>query len=132
MIIVVVFAILITISYPSYSEFILKSRRLDAQSEIMGLAHRQEKHYAANATYTVNMMSLQYDSSTSTTTVEGYYQVSVEPATAACPLSHCFLLKAVALGHQKNDRFSVIDLHSSGRKQMQEKTSGNFHSGWDD
>lgn len=132
MIVVVVIAILAVIAYPNYSNFILKSRRLDAQSELMDLAHRQERHYAANATYTIDMTALGYDSSASATTVEGYYQVNVETATTACPLSRCFLLKAVPLGHQTNDRISVIRLHSSGSKKMKDKNSGNFQNGWDD
>ncbi|OOZ40075.1 type IV pilin protein [Solemya elarraichensis gill symbiont] len=129
---IVVIAILAVIAYPNYSEFILKSRRLDAQSELMDLAHRQERHYAANATYTVDMTALGYDNSALVTTAEGYYQLNVEAATGACPLSRCFLLKAVPLGHQANDRFSVIRLHSSGSKEMRDKNSGNFQTGWED
>ncbi len=129
---IVVVAILVAVAYPNYSLFILKSRRLDAQSELMDLAHRQEKYYAANSTYTVDMITLGYDSSASVTTAEGFYRLNVEAATAACPLSRCFLLEAIPLDHQANDRISVIRLHSSGSKQMKDKNSGSFQTGWDD
>ncbi|OOY52181.1 type IV pilin protein [Solemya velum gill symbiont] len=129
---IVVIAILASVAYPDYSQFVLKSRRLDAQSELMDLAHRQEIYYAANATYTVNMTNLGYANSVSATTAEGYYRLNVEAATAACPLSRCFLLKAIPLGNQANDRFNIIRLHSSGSKEMKKKNSGSYQTGWDD
>ncbi len=132
MIVIVVIAILTVIAYPNYSEFILKSRRLDAQSELMNLAHRQEKFYAANSTYTVDMKNLGYTNSASSSTIEGYYRLNVEAATSACPLSRCFLLNAIPLDHQINDRISVIRLHSNGRKQMKDKSSESFQNGWGD
>lgn len=51
MITVVVIAILVTIAYPSYREYIARSRRADGQSALLDLASRMERYYSDRNTY---------------------------------------------------------------------------------
>ncbi|MGP0172022.1 type IV pilin protein [Pseudomonas sp. NCHU5208] len=52
MIVVVVIGILAAIAYPSYQEYVRKSKRADAQAALMELSHFMERYYTANGKYT--------------------------------------------------------------------------------
>ena len=51
MIVVAIIAIISSVAYPSYQESIAKSRRADAQANLLELAQFMERHYTANNTY---------------------------------------------------------------------------------
>ncbi len=51
MIVVAIIGILAAIAYPSYTEHVSKTRRVDAQGAIMGLANALERYRANNGTY---------------------------------------------------------------------------------
>lgn len=51
MIALVVVAILATIAYPSYQNYVQRSRRADGQAALMGLAAAMERHYNQNMSY---------------------------------------------------------------------------------
>ncbi|WP_163836211.1 type IV pilin protein [Spartinivicinus ruber] len=51
MIVVVIVAILAAVAIPSYQEYVQKSRRADAQSELMKFAQAVERHYAKQYNY---------------------------------------------------------------------------------
>jgi len=51
MIVVAIIGILTSIAYPSYQGSIMKSRRVDAQGALMGLANAMERYYTVNNFY---------------------------------------------------------------------------------
>lgn len=51
MIVVAVVGILAAIAYPSYQEYVKKSRRSEARAALLTVAQAQEKFYTANGTY---------------------------------------------------------------------------------
>lgn len=55
---VAIIGILAAIAYPSYTEFVIRSNRAEAQSELLLLANRQEQYYMDNRVYTTDMTVL--------------------------------------------------------------------------
>ena len=51
MIVVVITAILATLAYPSYNNYVVKSRRTDAQAVLIEAAHFMERFYTENNRY---------------------------------------------------------------------------------
>lgn len=66
MIVVAIFAILASIAYPSYQEHVRKTKRIDAQAEMMTIAHSLSQFKAVNHNY-------------SSATINGIYGGSVTP-----------------------------------------------------
>jgi type IV pilus assembly protein PilE len=52
MIVLVVIAILTTIAYPSYADYLRKGRRADAKAALLELAQQVERHYTTTNAYT--------------------------------------------------------------------------------
>ena len=51
MVVVVILGILVSIAYPSYTSYLLKSRRAEAKSMLQEIQLRQEKYRANNSSY---------------------------------------------------------------------------------
>lgn len=109
MITIVIVAILASIAYPSYQNYILKSRRADAMVALQRIQLEQEKfragctQYASklegtrtcDATVTTNPFVLGLPTSQSD---NGYYNIEPESVTATG-----YTLKATAIGNQARD-----------------------------
>jgi type IV pilus assembly protein PilE len=76
MIVLVVVGILASIAYPSYQEYILRSRRTEGKAMLMDVVARLERHYMNQNSYTTDLTELGF-SSASPTSAEGKYQASV-------------------------------------------------------
>ncbi|TPH19232.1 type IV pilin protein [Litorilituus lipolyticus] len=55
---VALIGILVSIAYPSYTEFVVKSNRSEAQRELVRLANLQEQAFVDNRAYTEDMTQL--------------------------------------------------------------------------
>jgi len=58
MIVVVIMAIIASVAYPSYNNFIVKSKRTAAKTIIMRIADRQEQFFADNKQYAADLTDL--------------------------------------------------------------------------
>lgn len=79
MIVVAVVGILAAIAYPSYLNYIEKSRRADAMNALAEIRIEQEKWRANNTTFTANLASL----GISTESRDGHYDLSITTADAS-------------------------------------------------
>ncbi len=99
-------AILASISAPSYSGFIARSRRSDAMSALLQLQLAQLRWRAGNATYAAGLDTLRWPDDQSP---KGYYQLQIERGDATD-----FLGKAVPQGAQQSDDCGTFAINSQG------------------
>lgn len=97
MITVAIVGILAGIAYPSYTEFVLRSNRSEAQGELMLFANLQEQVFVDTRAYAGNMTGLGEGTATVETESENYI-ISVNASTATT-----FTLQAVAQNMQTQD-----------------------------
>ncbi len=114
MIVIVIVGILFAIALPSYQSSVLRGHRADAQGILMDISAREERFMAQNNTYTTDINTAAGLNMGTTTSNNGYYNLSV----AACgggSIATCYLLTATATGGQANDTdCATITLSSTG------------------
>jgi len=82
MIVVVVVGILASIAYPSYQQYILRSKRTEGKALLMDIVARQERFYMDRNSYTDDLTSLGFSSETPKS-AEGNYAASVAAGPSA-------------------------------------------------
>ena len=82
MIVVVVVGILASIAYPSYQQYILRSKRTEGKALLMDIVARQERFYMDTNSYTDDLTSLGF-SSEAPKSAEGNYAASVAAGPSA-------------------------------------------------
>ena len=121
MIVVAIVGILAAIAYPSYNQYILKSRRADARNSVLDLASRQERFFSVNNTYSSSPAALGYGTTPSAfpvpVTVSGrsYYTITATvsstpagfvaiatPITPQTTDSKCYSFQVDQSGAQSN------------------------------
>ena len=88
MAVVVILAIIVGIAYPSYRNYMVQTRRSDAQAILTQVSHTQEKFYSSCSRYTMTMNTgtisacsgLGYPNNLSP---DGHYQVAITAGTIA-------------------------------------------------
>lgn len=85
MIVVAIVGILAAVSYPSYLEHVTKTRRADAQTSLLDLAARMERHFAETNSYAGATIATAAatDVLGSATSVEGWYTLSITAQNAS-------------------------------------------------
>lgn len=111
----VILAILISISYPSYQSFIIKSRRTDAQSELIKAQMEQSSYRILQPSYATDISLAKLP------TANEHYAFSIVSAS-----THTYLMKAQAKENspQNNDKAACktlfIDQNSTKTKDGSE------------
>ena len=113
MIVVVIVGILAAVAYPSFRQQALRSARADAKSALVDAIARQEQFFLDNKTYSSSLANLNVPA----TTENGYYTLSIDAATTACPISRCYGIRATPAGTQADDtKCAALTVNSSGVK----------------
>jgi len=99
-------AILATITVPSFSGLLDKSRRSDAMSVLLLVQLAQERWRSRNPGYTQSLAELGWASPTSS---EGYYQLRMQQAGAAS-----YRILAQPQGVQQRDSCGVFAITANG------------------
>ena len=79
MIVVAIIGILVSIAYPSYQQYIIRSNRADAQAYLLDLAQRQQQYLMDVRTYAGSEGEL---SATKPRTVDTNYSITFETANS--------------------------------------------------
>lgn len=117
MMVVVIVGILAAIALPNYSQYVQRTRRIDAKNLLLAAAARQEQFMLDRRTYTTDMRELGYASDPAVSE-EGFY--TVDGAVGGCGnIARCFTLTAtpVAGRSQANDsQCTAFSVTSAGQR----------------
>lgn len=130
MIVVAVVAILAAIAYPSYQEYVLRSRRVEGQGLLNEAAARQERWRAQNGEYMtgteeadIAKLKLAHGSKSE----NGYYTLSISSVAN----DGGYTLKATRAGAQAADKkCGDFTLDATGKKGMAADTPGTAEECW--
>ena len=111
LIVVTITGLILGVAMPSYLESQKDSRRADATAELVQIMQLQERHFANNRTYTIDLTDLGYATSP-VTSEKALYTI----AASACAggIARCVELTATPQGKQAGD--GTISLNSKGEK----------------
>lgn len=98
LIVIVILGLLATIAIPQYKQQVVKARRGDAKVALLDLAGRMERYYAENQTFIGATIGTGGTVSTTNTSPNGYYTLSV-----GTPGATTFTLTATPTGAQLTD-----------------------------
>ncbi|ERS87101.1 hypothetical protein Q667_15595 [Marinobacter sp. C1S70] len=112
MIVVAIIGIIASIAYPSYQENVRKTRRANAQADLLELAQWMERQYAQDYSYLVggNQPTLPFTSSPRTGTA--FYAISFSGNVT----QNGFTLQAQPSGDQAQDKCGTLTLDNAGSK----------------
>lgn len=94
MIVVAILGILAAIAVPSYLQYLLEGRRVDATAALMSIESAQEKHRVSNPSYTATLADL----GIAAASPEGNYTLAITAADATS-----YTATATAIGSQASD-----------------------------
>ncbi len=119
MIVVAIIAILAAIAYPSYQNYVQRTKRVEAQSELLAIAQRLASYKLANGSFYGATLTKIYGQNSINKSGEATYQLSLSSTTS--DPTHSWALTATPQGQMKNSGKLTLD---SAGKQCWEKTSG--------
>lgn len=105
MIVVAIVGILAAIAYPSYTDYVQKSRRGDAIASLADFRIEQEKWRANNVSYTTSTGALGLSSSSR----DGYYNMIIVSAAASS-----YQVTAAPTGAQAGDVCGIFSIVANG------------------
>ncbi|WP_432471154.1 type IV pilin protein [Amphritea sp. HPY] len=105
MIAVAIVGILTAIAYPSYTEYVNKSRRTDGMAALLSAQLEQEKFRANNVSYASTLAS----AGVAANSPDGYYTIGV-----ASSGSNTFTMTAAPAGVQSGDRCGTFAVDENG------------------
>ncbi len=135
LVVIVIVAILAAIGVPQYNDLMQDSRRSEGVSMLNQIAMQLEQFHSENGTYTADLTDLGFGALGWNNSENGNYQVRVIAATATCPITTCFRLRARTVNGsaQWGDDF-WYELWSDGRRSSRScpknSCSGGFVNGW--
>jgi type IV pilus assembly protein PilE len=126
MITVAIIGILAAIAYPSYQEYIKKSRRVDAEGVMLGLANAMERHFTETNSYAGAAGTALVPADTGTPGIytipaktATYYGVTISIATASS-----YTLSSAPTGAQSADKCGTLTLTHTGVKAVTSANNG--------
>lgn len=120
MITVAIIGILAAVAYPSYREYVAKSRRAEAQALLMQSSQWMERFYAENYSYSTNTAGVAV---TDATMFPARYSQSPASGTAAytitvTPTATTFTVTATRTGTMAADKCGNFQITHTGVKQL--------------
>ena len=132
MIVVAIIGVLAAIAYPSYSEYKIRTQRVDAQSEMLFIAQRMEAYKVANGTFKEATIALLYGGAVIPKSGTALY--AVEFASAPTATSWTLIAKPISGKQQQGNGW--ICLNDQGQRSWSKGVTNcnnlSAVSKWDD
>lgn len=114
--VLVIVAILMGIALPSYTDFVMKSKRSDAMSALMDTANRQEQYMLDHNSYTTDMKALGFTTDPMLSP-DGNYTIAAVAGPTGIKTSYSLSATAVVSSQQVNDsKCGTFILTSTGAR----------------
>ncbi|QIL72041.1 type IV pilin protein [Diaphorobacter sp. HDW4B] len=131
MIVVAVIGILAAVAYPSYKEFVAKSRRAEAKTVLMSAQQWMERLYTESYRYDKNSVgtatSSLYPAHLSQAPADGTKQYTVALVGSSLDRD-TFMIEAVPSGAMTGDKCGTYQVDQYGRKTLKAGTYPSFAS----
>ncbi len=116
---IVIVGILTAVAIPSYSSYVLKTKRTEAQALLIEVAGKQVRFHSENNTYTAVIGELGYGAAAATSyeSESATYDISVSVADAIS-----FTLTATPKNTQASDECGSLGYNSAGVKTISGST----------
>ena len=122
MVVVAIVAILGTIAYPSYQQYLLVSHRVDAKKMLLDAANRQETYFMDFNQYASSATALNISENSDS----GFYHLVVSAA------GNTYTLTATASGAQGSDRDCLVfSVDQNGIKSAKNASNQTNNNCWD-
>ncbi|MDP2092346.1 MAG: type IV pilin protein [Hydrogenophaga sp.] len=105
MIVVAVIGILSAIAYPSYTQHVIRSHRVSAQTKMLDIANRQQQFFIANRTY-ANKTQIESNGFSLETDLANRYDYSITLGTGSVP---SYTIQFTAKSSQLSDGNLTLD-----------------------
>ena len=115
MIVVAILGIIVAIGYPSYREYVMKSRRVEGLGGLLELSDRLERYYTDRSTYGGIQADDHFGAPSGDgmhLTERGTYKLNINASDAVS-----FTISAIPQGPQTKDKCGTFTLTHSGTKQ---------------
>lgn len=105
MVTIIIIGILSAVAVGNYSNYVLKTHRVAAQTALFEVLSEQQNHFARNITYVTDLSELGYTLSGGNLVVDEHYAITAEKCSAplSTELTICVQLTATAIGNQVSD-----------------------------
>lgn len=111
MVVVAIIGILTAVALPRYQEYVLRSRRVEAQAVLTDIVAKQQQYLVSQRSYTTSVTDLGV---TVPTNVSDHYTVSITVDGSVTPPT--FSVSAAPTGEQGQDSCGTLSIESSGLK----------------
>lgn len=116
MIVVAIVGILSAIAIPSYSQYVIRANRADAQDQLSEVAFEQERFANRNRSYTLNMKQLGYASDPIRSS-QGFYDIDAELcAGTGVTVQTCVIMTAIPVAGSRQAGSGNLTLNTRGRR----------------
>uniref|UniRef100_UPI003B9E1A37 type IVa pilus pseudopilin TppA n=1 Tax=Aeromonas jandaei TaxID=650 RepID=UPI003B9E1A37 len=121
MVVVAIVAILGTIAYPAYQQYLLTSHRVDAKKMLLDAANRQESYFMDFNQYASSASALNISDNSDS----GFYHLVISAA------ANTYTLTATASGSQGSDRDCIIfSIDQNGTKSAKNISNATNNNCW--